>query len=152
MKEAVNPAETALNLVLGDDLVDLLDCGAACIPHCLSVRSPESSHELTQTRVGHHREVRAGVTCIDLRASRAFEHSNRLPRRLQKICGAQTGQACAHNERIDGDVSFQFGEGRERGRVGPVRQGSGIRSRTLRHESDIEANARPPWISRGVLH
>ena len=59
---------------------DLRDRGEAGVPDRLRVVAAEAPHELAQSRVGHHREVRAGVARIDLPAPRTFEQRDGLPR------------------------------------------------------------------------
>ena len=119
---AVHPVEVRIDAVLTDDVVDLGDGGQPRVPYCLRVGASELSHQFVDARVGHHGQVRTGVSRVGGGAAAAFEHDDAFACLREEVCGGETGDPTADDDRIGFGIAGQFGELRERGRR-PVRRG-----------------------------
>ena len=70
----VHPLEARVDLVLADDVVDLGDGGEPRVPHRLRMGASEFFHQLAEARVGHHRQVCAGMSRVGRGTTTTFEH------------------------------------------------------------------------------
>jgi len=121
-----NPFEVARDIVLANDRVDFRDRGQTRIPDCLRVCLAECARQLIESRVGDHRHVRGGVARVDHRAAIAFDHRNGLPSRGREVGRGQSDDTAANHDHVDGEIAVELRERLQRGRVSPVRQGSGM--------------------------
>ncbi len=72
----IHPLETRVDVVLANGLVNRGNGGEPRIPDRLRMSASKPFHEVAQTRVGHHRQVRAGVSRVDRGTTIAFEHDD----------------------------------------------------------------------------
>ena len=100
MKVAIDPFERAVNLKFAGDGVNLGDGCEPRIPDRLCVVTTEAIHQVRQPLVRHHRQVRAGVTGIDLRAPIPFDQRDRLASPREEIRGGQSGDAPADDHHV----------------------------------------------------
>ena len=112
---AVHPLERAVDFVLAGNLVNLGNRGTPGVPRRLRVRPAEALHELLQPRVRDHRQMRARVSGIDLRAAAALEQHDRAPRRGEQIGGREPSDAAADDDDVGVGLVFERRERRNRG-------------------------------------
>ncbi len=117
---ALHPIERAVDLVLADDVVDPDDGRQSRVPHRLRVRAAELVGEIGEPRVGHHGEVRAGVTGVHRRAAPAVDHDDGPPGARQVVGRGEAGNAGADDYHVGLGVSVEPGESGEGGGGGPV--------------------------------
>ena len=127
VEKPIDPLEPAVDPCVRIDVVDLRDRGKPGVPDGLGMVAAEALHQVGEPLVGHHREVRAGVARIDLRAAAALEHGHGLTRRGQQVRGRQAGDAAADHDDIDLQVIVELVEARHRSALGPVRRGVQLR-------------------------
>ena len=125
-------------------LVDLEDRREACVPRRLRVLAPEVLHQLGHLHVGHHRQVRARMTGVDLRAALPFDDGDAPSRERQKIRRGQSRDACPDDEDIDRFIALELGVPRQRRGVDPERERVGANlhvldpsKRTAKHGSAV---------------
>ena len=74
---ARNPGEIAVQVLLLDVFVDLVDGGSACVPCGLRVVAPETIDELVKAQVGDESEMRGRVTGVAAAAAVALQQGDR---------------------------------------------------------------------------
>jgi hypothetical protein len=78
MEVSINPLEVGIDGLFVHDLVDRANGGQPGVPDGLCVVASEAVDQFGDARVRHHREVRARVPGICLRAPVALEHHDSL--------------------------------------------------------------------------
>ena len=115
----VHPLEARVDIVLADDLVNLRDSGKTCVPDRLRVRPAESFHQVAEAGVGHHCQVRTGVSGVGRGTTTTFEHDDTFAGLREEVRGREASDPAAHDDHIGLGVVGELGILRERGR-GPV--------------------------------
>ena len=94
--------------MLADDGVDLRDRGEACVPDGLPVGPAEPAHQIGEPGIRHHRQVGAGVTGVDLRASGALEERDRFSASGEQVRSRHSGDAAADHDNVDVLITFEL--------------------------------------------
>ena len=120
---AVHPLEARVDGVLTNDVVNRGDGGEPGVPHRLRMAASESVTSVAETRVGHHRQVRAGVSRVGRGTTATFEHDDACAGLREEVRGSETGDPTADDDDIGVGIAGQLGKLRKRGRRRPVRGG-----------------------------
>ncbi len=107
--------------------------GKPAVPHRLRARLAERLHKVGQPRIGHQREVRAGVPRVNLGASAPLQQHDGLAGPRQQVRRRQSGDAAAHYHDICIFIAVELREGRHGSGIGPIRQGICRCARTVSH-------------------
>ena len=83
----------------------------------------ECFHQLAEPRVGHHRQVRAGMSRVGRGTTTAFEHDDAFAGLREEVGGGETGDTAADDDHIGLGVVGELGKLRKRGGRRPVRGG-----------------------------
>jgi hypothetical protein len=102
-----NPAETAVDLVPGDDLRHLVECREASIPDGLGLGPAEARDQLREGLIAHSRQVRRRVTGITGAATVTLEKGHGEPGVLHQARSGNTGEASTDDHNIDGQIAIQ---------------------------------------------
>ena len=119
----IDPLEARVDLVLADDLVNRRDRGEPRVPDGLRVVASEPLDELGEARVGHHRQVRAGMPRVGHRAAIAFEHDDAFAGLREQVGRGETGHPAADDDDVGLGIVGELGKLRKRRRRRPVRCG-----------------------------
>ena len=111
----VHPLEARVDVVLADDLVNLRDSGKPRVPHRLRMRASESFHQVAEARVGHHRQVRAGMSRVGRGTTTTFEHDDAFAGLREEVRGREAGDPTADDDHIGLGIVGELGILRERG-------------------------------------
>jgi hypothetical protein len=126
---SVDPLEAGVDRMLADDVVNRRDRSQPRVPDRLRVVAPEPRDEFGQARIGHHRQVGAGMPGVGRRAAIPFEHHHPFAGLCQQVRRAEAGDAGSDDDDIGLRVLRQprkLGERRRRlpvgGRVAVIRR------------------------------
>ena len=119
----VDPSETGVDRMLTDDVVNHRDRRQPGIPDRLGVVAPEPLDEFGQPRIGHHRQVGAGMAGVGRRAAIALEHDHPFAGLRQQVRRAEAGDARSYDDHIGLGVLREPGKPGERCRCLPIRGG-----------------------------
>jgi hypothetical protein len=97
------------------DVVDLSDGRAASIPDRLPVRCAERAHELMQTRVGHHREMRRGMAGVDQPAASPIDDGDRATRICEEVRRREARHPGAYDNDVYRSLVIELWKRRQRG-------------------------------------
>ena len=123
MKVAVHPLEAGVDVVLANDVVNRGDRGEPRVPDRLRMGASESFHQLAEARVGHHRQVRAGMSGVGRGTTATFEHDDAFAGLREEVGGREAGDPAADDDHVGVGIVGQLGELRKRGGRRPVRGG-----------------------------
>ena len=114
MQVSVDPVEGGVHPVIADGVVDRRERCQSRVPHGLRVIAPEPLDELSQTHIGHHRQMRAGMSGVGEGAATPFEDDHLLAGFGQQV---RRGEACyssADNDDVGDQVVGESGKSRKR--------------------------------------
>src|SRR5579864_2363386 len=100
VKVPVHPLEARVDGVLTNDFVNRNDRDEPSVPHCLRVGASESFCQLAETRVGHHRQMSAGMSRVGRGATTTFEYDDAFAGLCEEVRGSETGDPTADDDYI----------------------------------------------------
>jgi hypothetical protein len=113
MQVVRHPRESAIDIFVANDLIDLPNRRKPCVPCGLRMVTAEGLHQLRKPRVGDHRQVRGRVARIDSGAPIPFEYGYGSSGTRKQVRCRQSGDSAADDGHVDMLVTVNFGESRE---------------------------------------
>ena len=117
---ARHPGEVTVELEIGGDRFDLSNRRKPGVPRRLGVIAAKSFDQRRQALISHHREMRCGVTGIDLGAALSLEQCDATAVEGQQIGSGQSRDAATDHDHVHLFIVVELGESWQRRGICPV--------------------------------